>query len=66
MREELERLRQDAAAASASVGDASGLCPLPTCIPEIPPGMRVSDQMHVLVDTCVDPTSKHRVGFFGM
>eukprot|EP01052_Picozoa_sp_SAG31_P051511 SAG31_NODE_12259_length_955_cov_0.983645_2_plen_154_part_01 len=66
MQVELMRLQRDASVSVAPVrvADASGLCPLPTCIPDIPPGMLVSEQMHVLVDRCLK--SKNRVGFHGM
>jgi hypothetical protein len=66
MRNELERLRSDAAGpalVSPQVAGAAGPCLVPAAVPETPPGMRVSEQMHLLVDTVVSPDSQLRVGF---
>ena len=72
MREELERLRADLAAASnpvrpqAAPRSSGGACPLPVGCPELPPNMRVSPEMQELALNLLSPTKKTRCSFVGM
>ena len=77
MKEELERLRADMEAASArpkAVGRRSGEqqktswlpCDLPTGVPPLPSGLRVSSEMRQLGLALLSATSRCRVGFCGM
>ena len=69
MREELERLRSEATRRDPVRTDDTflrdGPCALPAAVPDVPPGMRVTDQMNVLVDTTISEQSKLRVAFWG-
>ena len=77
MKEELERLRADMEAASArpkAVARRSGEqqktswlpCDLPTGVPPLPSGLRVSSEMRQLGLALLSATSRCRVGFCGM
>jgi hypothetical protein len=74
MRAELDRLRSEATTPTAVPTHGSGatsraagaLCVLPAAVPCVPPSMRVSAQMRVLVNTLIAPEAKLRVGFHGM
>ena len=65
MREELERLRADAAQPGPHLGTEDGKCALPAGIPEVQDGLVESGSMHELVDILVSRTSKRCCGFWG-
>lgn len=70
MRAELERLRKEVAGkgvgATAFVRDFAGPCMVPAAVPPVATGIRVSDQMRLLVETVVSPTSQICVGIHGI
>lgn len=77
VKEELNRLRADLETASArpkAVGRRSGEqqklagqpCDLPTGVPPLPSGLRVSSEMRQLGLALLSATSRYRVGFCGM
>jgi hypothetical protein len=66
MRAELQRLRAELSTAQhAPTQGLDGRCNLPAAVPEVPIGIQVSEQMHLLVRTVVAPDSRLRVGFHG-
>ena len=70
MREELERLRREIESGSSKPEPieptlVGGSCILPAAVPEIPMGMRVTQQMTTLVDTVISEDSRLRVAFWG-
>jgi len=73
MRAELERLRTESLASSATPmmfrsADSSFArpCFLPAAVPELPPEIVVSPAMQQLVETLVSPDTTMKVGFHGM
>ena len=74
MRDELERLRNEAGFASKSPGSADSitneadmvLCPLPAMVQTLPKGLFVTAAMQDVLDTVLSDTSQQQVGFCGM
>ena len=64
VREELERLRNDEQP-TARLTDAGGICSLPSQVPELPQGLRISTEMKQVLATLLTSENR-RIGFAGM
>jgi hypothetical protein len=65
-REELDRMRRDVQPAAVPVGPA-GLCALPSQVPHLPEGLRITTEMKQLLSSLLAPSAaQRRIGFCGM